>query len=51
MKKECLLENAPKFESILDELLELLDFSSKDCMHLPIEAFQTFSKVNSETVS
>lgn len=45
------MENAPKFESILDELLELLDFSSKDCMHLPIEAFQTFSKVNSETVS
>ena len=39
MKKESLLENAPKFESILDDLLELLDFSSKDCMHLPIEAF------------
>ena len=39
MKKENLLENAPKFESILDNLLELLDFSNKEVMHLPIEAF------------
>ena len=32
-------------------MLELLDFSNKEVMHLPIEAFQTFSKVNEETVS
>jgi hypothetical protein len=35
----------------LDELLDLLDFSNKDVMHLPIEAFQTFSKINEMTVS
>lgn len=51
MKKEDLLENAEKFESILDDLLGLLDISNKDVMHLPIEAFQTFSKVNEKTVS
>lgn len=51
MNKESLLENAVKFESILDELLGLLDASNKDCIYLPIEAFQTFSKVNSDTVS
>ena len=51
MKKEDLLENAEKFESILDDLLSLLDISNKDVMHLPIEAFQTFSKVNEKTVS
>ena len=39
MKKEDLHENAEKFESILDELLGLLDISNKDVMHLPIEAF------------
>jgi len=44
-------DNAQKFESILDDLLGLLDLSNKDVMHLPIEAFQTFSKVNEETVS
>lgn len=46
MKKENLLEEAEKFESILDDLLDLLDSSNKDVMYLPIEAFQTFSKVN-----
>lgn len=51
MKKEDLLDNATKFESILDDLLSLLDISNKDVMHLPIEAFQTFSKVNEQTVS
>ena len=51
MKKEHLHDNAQKFESILDDLLGLLDLSNKDVMHLPIEAFQTFSKVNEETVS
>jgi hypothetical protein len=51
MKKEALSENAPKFEGILDNLLELLDLSNKEVMHLPIEAFQTFSRVNQETVS
>lgn len=51
IKKENLQDYAPKFESILDNLLELLDFSNKEVMHLPIEAFQTFSKVNQETVS
>jgi len=51
MKKEHLHENAQKFESILDDLLSLLDLSNKDVMHLPIEAFQTFSKVNEKTVS
>lgn len=51
MKKEHLLENAEKFETILDDLLGLLDTSNKDVMHLPIEAFQTFSKVNEVTVS
>jgi hypothetical protein len=39
MKKELLLENAPKFEGILDNLLQLLDLSNKEVMHLPIEAF------------
>ena len=36
---------------ILDNLLELLDLSNKEVMYLPIEAFQTFSRVNQETVS
>lgn len=39
MKKEALLENAHKFEGILDTLLELLDLANKEVMHLPIEAF------------
>tara|TARA_B110000285_G_scaffold151246_1_gene168841 strand:- start:2885 stop:3316 length:432 start_codon:yes stop_codon:yes gene_type:complete len=39
IKKENLQESAPKFESILDNLLELLDLSNKEVMHLPIEAF------------
>ena len=43
MKKENLLNEAEKFEGILDDLLELLDSSNKDVMYLPIEAFQTFS--------
>ena len=51
MTKEVLLENAPKFEGILDNLLQLLDLSNKEVMHLPIEAFQTFSRLNQETVS
>jgi len=51
MKKEDLHENAVKFEAILDNLLSLLNTSNKDVMHLPIEAFQTFSKVNEKTVS
>ena len=51
MKKEDLHENAVKFEAILDNLLGLLNTSNKDVMHLPIEAFQTFSKVNEKTVS
>ena len=51
MKKEDLQENAHKFEGILDDLLQLLDYSNKDVMYLPIEAFQTFSKVNEATVS
>lgn len=51
MKKENLLSEAEKFEGILDDLLELLDSSNKDVMYLPIEAFQTFSKVNQATVS
>jgi uncharacterized protein related to proFAR isomerase len=51
MKKENLLNEAEKFEGILDDLLELLDSSNKDVMYLPIEAFQTFSKVNQATVS
>ena len=46
MKKENLQENAAKFESILDDLLKLLDVSSKEVMYLPIEAFYTFSNVN-----
>ena len=41
----------PVFEAILDNLLSLLNTSNKDVMHLPIEAFQTFSKVNEKTVS
>jgi hypothetical protein len=51
MKKENLQENAQKFESILDDLLKLLDVSGKEVMYLPIEAFYTFSNVNQETVS
>jgi hypothetical protein len=39
LKKDQLLDNANKFESILDELLDLLDYSNKDVMYLPIEAF------------
>jgi hypothetical protein len=39
MKKEDLHENAVKFETILDNLLSLLNTSNKDVMHLPIEAF------------
>lgn len=50
MKKEDLQDNAFKFEGILDDLLQLLDYSN-DVMSLPIEAFQTFSKVNEATVS
>ena len=39
MKKEDLHENAVKFETILDNLLNLLNTCNKDVMHLPIEAF------------
>jgi len=39
MKKDNLIENAPKFETVLDDLLELLDYTSMECMYLPIEAF------------
>ena len=51
MKKVNLLNESEKFEGILDDLLELLDSSNKNFMYLPIEAFQTFSKVNQATVS
>lgn len=40
-----------KFEKVLDDLLQLLENSQKEVMHLPIQAFQTFSKFNEETVA
>lgn len=52
MNDDRLMERAEKFETILDDLLQLLDGQTeKDAMHLPIEAFQTLSKVNKEAVS
>ena len=51
MKKEHLEKDAQKFETVLDDLLVLLDTADKDAMHLPIEAFQTFSRINEQTVS
>ena len=48
---ESLIENADKFEPILDDLLQLLDSTHKEVMHLPIEAFQTLSRVNRDSVS
>lgn len=51
LKIEDLEQNASKFEGILDDLLKLMETSSKEVMHLPIEAFYTFSRVNQETVS
>ena len=39
MKKEDIEQNSANFESILDDLLKLLDGSNKEVMHLPIQAF------------
>lgn len=36
---------------MLKPLLDLLETADQDTIHLPIEAFQTFSKINQETVS
>ena len=41
MNHDKLMERAEKFKTILDDLLSLL----------PIEAFQTLSKVNKEAIS
>ena len=51
LKAEDLEQNAQKFGSILDDLLVLLQHSDKEVMHLPIQAFQVFSRFNQATVS
>lgn len=42
---------AKKFESVLDDLLKLIETCNKDVMHLPIQAFQTFSQFSEDTVA
>jgi hypothetical protein len=39
IKKEDMSQNASKFETILDDLLLIMDGSQKEVMHLPIQAF------------
>lgn len=51
VSKENLEENAQKFGGILDKLLELLEGTNKEVIHLPIQAFQTFSMFNQATVA
>jgi hypothetical protein len=51
MPLQSLQSNAHKFDHVLKPLLGLLETADQDTIHLPIEAFQTFSKVNQETVS
>jgi len=50
-KSEELQQFAPKFETILDSLLFLVDTATLEYAYLPIEAFQTFSKINEDTVA
>lgn len=40
-----------KFESLIDELAGLLDCASMETVHLPIEAFTTYSKINEAIVA
>lgn len=40
-----------KFETIIDELTNLLDNSSLDTLHLPIEAFTSYSRLNEDVVA
>lgn len=40
-----------KFELIIDELTGLLDSASLDTIHLPIEAFTQFSRMNESVVA
>jgi hypothetical protein len=40
-----------KFEPILEQLTILLDTSNLDCIHLPVEVFAQYSKVNEEIVA
>lgn len=40
-----------KFEVIIDELANLLDTASMDTIHLPIEAFTSYSKLNEDIVA
>jgi hypothetical protein len=39
------------FEAIIDELTGLLDSSSIDTLHLPIEAFTSYSRLNEDIVA
>lgn len=39
------------FEAIIDELSGLLDTTSMDTIHLPIEAFTSYSKLNEDIVA
>jgi hypothetical protein len=39
------------FEAIIDELVGLLDTTSMDTIHLPIEAFTSYSKLNEDIVA
>jgi hypothetical protein len=40
-----------KFEVIIDQLTGLLDTASMDTIHLPIEAFTQYSKLNEGIVA
>lgn len=39
------------FEQIIDQLTGLLENASMDIIHLPIEAFTAYSKLNEEIVA
>lgn len=39
------------FEAIIDELIGLLDHTSMDTIHLPIEAFTSYSRLNEGIVA
>lgn len=51
LSKEVLNEYSEQFQTVLGDLLMILDSSQRDLMHLPVEAFLTFSKVNEKIVA
>lgn len=51
IKKDLQIYEQSKFEKILDQLTQLLEYASFESMYLPIEAFTQYSKLNEEIVA